>query len=234
MLADDNFATITHAVEEGRTIYDNLKKSILFLLPTNGGESLIVIAAILFDLTLPLSSVQILWINMATSVTLGIALAFEKTEGDIMERPPRSPDEPLLTGFFIWRIIYVSTLMMLGAMALFMWELQRGNSIETARTIAVSVVVATEIFYLFNCRHLHQSSLSLEGLFSNHFAWAATGALIVMQLAFTYTPFMQHLFGSAPLDLGEWFRVFAISAFIFFVIEAEKTFHRTRMKKSSH
>ena len=234
VLADDNFATITRAVEEGRTIYDNLKKSILFLLPTNGGESLIVIAAILFDLVLPLTSVQILWINMATSVTLGIALAFEETEGDIMERPPRDPSEPLLSGFLIWRIVYVSVLMMLGAMGLFMWELHRGNSIETARTIAVSVVVVTEIFYLFNCRHLYQTSLSMQGLFSNHFAWAATGALIVMQLAFTYVPFMQRLFGSAPLDLGEWFRVIAIAIFIFFFTEAEKAFQRKRLNMPSH
>ena len=234
VLADDNFATIASAVEEGRTIYDNLKKSILFILPTNGGESLIIIAAILFDLILPLTSVQILWINMATSVTLGIALGFESTEGDVMQRPPRSADDPLLSAFLGWRILFVSILMMFGALGLFLWELQRGTSIETARTIAVSIIVVAEIFYLFNCRHLYRSSMSLEGIFGNRYVLGAIGILIVMQLLFTYAPFMQTMFGSTALDAWQWLRIVSVGLLIFAATEAEKAFQRWRLKRQAH
>jgi magnesium-transporting ATPase (P-type) len=229
VLADDNFATIASAVEEGRTIYDNLKKSILFILPTNGGESLIVIAAIIFDLILPITSVQILWINMATSVTLGIALGFETSEGDVMQRPPRASDDPLLSAFLGWRILFVSILMMLGALGLFLWELDRGSSVESARTIAVSVVIVAEIFYLFSCRHLYRSSLSIEGIFGNRFVLGAIGTLIVMQLLFTYAPFMQNLFGSTALNAGQWLEVVGVGALIFLATEAEKAMQRWRL-----
>jgi len=231
VLADDNFATIADAVEEGRTIYDNLKKSILFLLPTNGGESLVVIVAILLDLTLPVTSVQILWINMATSVTLGIALAFEATEGGVMQRAPRDRNEPLLSAFLAWRIVFVSALVMLGALGLFLWEIDRGQSIETARTITVSVIVVAEIFYLINCRHLYRSSISFEGIFGNRYVLAAIGALIVMQLLFTYAPFMQNMFGTTGLTAGEWLRVLLIGLLIFFATEAEKALQRWHLER---
>ncbi len=230
VLADDNFSTIASAVEQGRTIYDNLKKSILFILPTNGGESLLVIAAILFDLTLPITSVQILWINMATSITLGIALGFEKTEGEVMERPPRDAKEPLLSAFLGWRVLFVSTLIMLGAMGLFLWELDRGKSIETARTIAVSVVIVAEIFYLINCRYLYRSSLSIEGIFGNRTALLAIAVLAFMQLMITYVPLLQTIFETTSLDGGEWLRVVAIGASIFFLTEAEKALQRWRQR----
>ena len=232
VLADDNFSTITAAVEQGRTIYDNLKKSIMFILPTNGGQSMLIIAAILFDLALPITTAQILWINMATSITLGIALGFEKTEGEVMERPPRDSDERLLSSFLGWRVLYVSLLMMLGAMGLFLWELDRGQSIETARTIAVSVVVVVEIFYLLNCRYLYRSSLSLEGIFGNRIVLMAIFAFAGMQLMITYIPMLQQLFGMTSLSAGEWLRVISIGALIFFVTEAEKALQRWRYQRN--
>lgn len=154
VLADDNFATIAVAVREGRAVYDNLKKFILFMLPTNGGEALVVIAAILFELALPLTPAQVLWINMVTSSTLGLALAFEPAEHGIMNRRPRPPGEALLSGFFVWRVLLVSVLMMTGALGLFLWELNNGVGIETVRTMAVNAVVVAEMFYLINSRYL--------------------------------------------------------------------------------
>src|SRR5690554_4685367 len=154
VLADDNFATIANAVREGRAIYENLRKFILFMLPTNGGEALVVIAAILFDLTLPLTPAQILWINLVTSSTLGVALAFEPAEPGIMERRPRPPGQSLFTRFFVWRVFMVSVLMMIGALGLFLLQRASGASIELARTMAVNAVVASEMFYLVNSRHI--------------------------------------------------------------------------------
>ena len=151
VLADDNFASIAHAVEEGRTVYDNLKKAILFILPTNGGEALIILVAILFGFhQLPLTPVQILWVNMVTAVTLALSLAFEPPEQNVMRRPPRDAHEPILTHYLIWRVVFVSFIIMGGTMGMFLWEVQQGASIEYARTVAVNTLVMFEIFYLFN------------------------------------------------------------------------------------
>src|SRR5512146_978916 len=154
VLADDNFASIDAAAEEGRTVYDNLKKSIVFVLPTNGGEAMVIIVAILLGLTLPITPVQILWVNMVTAVTLSMALAFEPSEAGVMHRPPRSPAEPLLNRFLLWRILFVSCMMVIGSLGFFLWEQALGASIEVSRTVAVNALVMGEIFYLFNCRYL--------------------------------------------------------------------------------
>ncbi len=222
VLADDNFATIAAAVREGRGVYDNLKKFILFMLPTNGGEALVVIAAILFPLTLPLTPAQVLWINLATVSTLGLALAFEPTEADVMRRPPRPPSESLLSGFFVWRVALVSALMMTGALGLFLWELEAGTTIETARTIAVNAIVVTEMFYLVNSRHISESVLNREGIFGSRYVLAAIGACVALQLLFTYAPFMQAVFGSSGLSAIEWVKVVAVGAAVFLIAEAEK------------
>ena len=163
VLADDNFASIAHAVEEGRTVYDNLKKSILFILPTNGGEALTIIAAITFGGVLPITPVQILWVNMVTAITLSVALAFERAEPDIMRRPPRDPGEPILSRFLVWRIAFVSALFLAGIYGLFLWARSRGLSIEEGRTLAVNALVAMQVFYLFNIRYLGLPSLTLRG-----------------------------------------------------------------------
>jgi magnesium-transporting ATPase (P-type) len=226
VLADDNFATISNAVKEGRGIYDNIRKFVLFMLPTNGGEALIVIAAILFELALPLTPAQVLWINLATSSTLGLALAFEPPEHDVMRRSPRDPREPLLSWFLVWRVLMVSFLMMVGALGLFLWELHRGTSLETARTMAVSTVVGAEMFYLFNSRYIFRSVLSREGLLSNHYVLIAVAVCAVLQLAYVYTTPLQQVFGSTDLAAGEWLRVVLAGALVFTFAEFEKVVMR--------
>lgn len=222
VLADDNFATIAHAVSEGRTVYDNLKKFVLFMLPTNGGEALIVIVAILFGLTLPLTPAQVLWINLATSSSLGLALAFEPAEPGIMARSPRPPGQPLLSGFFVWRVALVSVLMMAGALGLFLWETRAGTSIETARTMAVNAVVAAEMFYLLNSRSLFRSVINRDGLFGNPYVLLSLAACAVLQLAYTYVPLMNTIFGSTALDAADWTKVLCAGLLVFVVAELEK------------
>jgi magnesium-transporting ATPase (P-type) len=230
VLADDNFATIGKAIREGRAVYDNIKKFILFMLPTNGGEALVVIAAILFELMLPMTPAQILWINMVTSSTLGLALAFEAAERDVMQRPPRDPGQRLLSGFFAWRILLVSTLMMIGALGLFLLEMRRGASLETARTMAVSAVVACEMFYLVNSRFILASVLSREGLFGNPYVLAAIAVCALLQIAFVHAPPLQAVFSSTGLSLAEWGRVLAAGLLVFVIAELEKVVQRRRRR----
>src|SRR5690606_4932050 len=164
----DNFASIERAVEEGRTVYDNLKKAISFILPTSAAEAFIVVLAILFGSQLPITPLQILWVNMVTAATLGMALAWEATEGDVMRRPPRPPDEPLLTPFMIWRVVFVGTLLLLGAGLLFLEQkANAGTSLAFARTAAVNAMVVGEIFYLLNARFHVAPALTREGLFGS-------------------------------------------------------------------
>lgn len=222
VLADDNFASIAHAVEEGRTVYDNLKKSILFILPTNGGEALTIIAAIIMGRMLPITPVQILWVNMITAVTLALALAFEPAERDVMRRPPRDPLEPLLSGFLIWRIIFVALILVAGTFGLFVWERAHGASIELARTVSVNTLVMFEVFYLFSARYLLASSLTREGLTGNRHALYAVAILLLFQCAFTYFPPMQALFDSAAMDVSAWLRVVMVASSVFILVELEK------------
>lgn len=222
VLADDNFASIAHAVEEGRTVYDNLKKAILFILPTNGGEALTIIAAIMLGRMLPITPVQILWINMITAVTLALALAFEPAERNIMQRPPRDPREPLLTGMFIWRITFVSLIMVTGTFGLFLWEREHGAGIELARTVAVNTLVMFEIFYLFNSRYIKANVLNLNGLLGNRYALIAVGVLIAFQVCFTYLGPMQTLFGTTGIDVMMWVRIVLVASSVLFLVELEK------------
>ncbi len=222
VLADDNFASIAHAVEEGRTVYDNLKKAILFILPTNGGEALVIIAAIMFGTMLPITPVQILWVNMITAVTLALALAFEPAEANIMQRPPRDSHEPLLTGMFIWRIAFVSIILLVGTFGLFLWEREQGASIELARTVAVNTLVMFEIFYLFNSRYITANVLNVNGLLGNTYALMAVGVLLVFQMLFTYLGPMQTLFGTTGIDINAWMRIILVASSVLFLVEFEK------------
>ncbi|MDF2096413.1 cation-transporting P-type ATPase [Aquibaculum arenosum] len=226
VLADDNFASIAQAVEEGRRVYDNLNKAILFILPTNGGEAFVIIAAILLGLSLPITPVQILWVNMITAVTLALALAFEKAELDIMDRPPRPPREPLLSGFLLWRILLVSLLLLGAALGLFLWLIQQGASLEVARTAAVNALVVGEITYLINTRHLRASCLSWEALTGSRPVLIAIGVVVVLQGLFTYAPPMQLLFGSASLGGQEWALIFGGGLLLFGIVEIEKAVRR--------
>ena len=222
VLADDNFATIANAVREGRAIYENLKKFILFMLPTNGGEALVVIAAILFQLALPLTPAQVLWINMVTSSALSLALAAEPAERGLMRRPPRDPREPLLSGFFVWRVVMVSVLMMAGALGLFLYELERGTPLETARTMAVNVVVACEMLYLLCSRSLFASIFRPGGLLGNRWVLVSIAACVPLQLLYTYAPPLQNLFGSTALRLEDWGLVLAAASLVLIGSELEK------------
>jgi magnesium-transporting ATPase (P-type) len=226
VLTDDNFATIADAVRSGRGVYDNIRKFILFMLPTNGGEGLVVVVAILFDLVLPLLAVQVLWINMVTSSTLGLALAFERTEANVMQRPPRDPGESLLTPFFVWRITMVSVLMMIGALGLFLWKLEQGASLETARTMAVNAIVFSEMFYLFNSRRIYDSVLSRQGLLGNPYVLGAVAVCLGLQAAFTHAAPLQRIFGSTGLTAMEWLGAALAGAFVFVIAEFEKFVQR--------
>lgn len=222
VLTDDNFASIAHAVEEGRTVYDNLKKSILFILPTNGGEALTIIAAIALGRALPITPAQILWINMITAVTLALTLAFEPAERKVMQRSPRDPKEPILSPFLIWRTIFVSLIIVTGTFGLFLWERDGGASIELARTVAVNTLVMFEIFYLFSARYILAPSLTYQGLFGNSYVLYAIGLLIVIQLAFTYLGPMQILFATTAMSADAWLRVIAVSSTVLVLVELEK------------
>jgi magnesium-transporting ATPase (P-type) len=230
VLADDNFSSITHAVEEGRTVYDNLKKAILFILPTNGGEALIILAAILFGFQqLPLTPVQILWVNMITAVTLALSLAFEPPEQNIMRRHPRDAHQPMLTPYLVWRIVFVSVILMSGTFGLFLWEMESGVGIEHARTVAVNTLVMFEVFYLFNSRYTTASVFNWAGLTGNRYVLIAIAMLIIFQLGFTYLESMQSLFGTTAIDIEIWLRILLVSSSVLFLVESEKYFVR-RMK----
>lgn len=221
-LTDDNFATIAAAVREGRAVYDNLRKFILFMLPTNGGEALAVVAALLLGFTLPLTPAQVLWINIVTAGTLGIALAFDAPDSDVMQRSPRPPDESLLTAFFVWRTVFVSILMATGALTLFQYALRSGASLEVARTMAVNTIVLCEVVYLLNSRRLRHSILDREGLFGNHWALLTMGISVLFQQLYVYWPPMQALFGSAALSPAQWMLTLGAALVLFFGVEAEK------------
>lgn len=233
VLADDNFATIAHAVEEGRTVYDNIKKAIVFIMPTNGGEAGIVLIAILFGMVLPITPVQILWVNMVSAVTLALALSFEKAEPDVMRRPPRAAGEPILSGFMIWRISFVSVLLTLGTVALFQWELARGASLEAARTLAVNALVMGEITYLFNCRYLLAPVRRWKDFTGNRYVLLSIGVLILFQIAFTYLPFMQSLFGVIALDAAAWISILGFGVLLFVIVEIEKMWLSRRAARAT-
>lgn len=231
VLADDNFASIAKAVEEGRIVYDNLKKAIMFILPTNGGEALTLIAAIALGRMLPITAAQILWINMITAVTLALALAFEPAEGDVMTRPPRQVDEPIFSPFLIWRILFVSLLLASGTFGLFIWERLQGVGIDHARTLAVNVLVMFEVFYLFNARFLLRSSFTLHTLFSNRYVMIAIAILLIFQMLFTYWPPMQKIFATTALSIDEWGKIILTASSVLFLVELEKWLIRCWLRR---
>jgi len=226
VLADDNFASIVHAVHEGRVVYENLKKTILYILPTNGGEGLTIIAAIAMGETLPVTPAQILWVNLITAVTLGLALAFEPPTKGVMLRRPRASSAPILSRHFVWRIVFVSLLMLLATFGLYELEKARGMGLDSARTVAVNTLVACEVAYLFNARFLSESSLSLKGLFGSRAVLISVAIVIALQAMFTYLPFMRALFDTTPLDIEIWQHIVGASVVLFLLVEVEKAIFR--------
>ena len=235
VLTDDNFASIEAAIEEGRSVFDNLTKFIVWTLPTNLGEGLVILVAVLAGITLPILPTQILWINMTTAVLLGIMLAFEPKETTLMSRPPRNPQDPILTGPLLRRIGLVGLLLLAGAFGLFEWALWSGLTEAQARTVAVNVFVFGAAAFLWNCRSLQQSCFTL-GLNSNPWIWIGIALTIVTQLAFTYLPTMNLMFHSAPIGAAEWVAILLFSAALALVIEFEKWILRrfARLPVSDH
>jgi len=221
VLTDDNFATIAAAVEEGRGVFANLVKFIAWTLPTNAGEGLVILAAIIFGATLPILPVQILWINMTTAACLGMMLAFEPKESGIMDRPPRNPARPILDKVILRRIGIVSALLLICAFGLFKWEIINGTSIEKARTMAVNIFVVIEAFYLFNARSFSRSPFEL-GFTSNMWVIGGFASMMILQVLFTYAPVMNRLFASAPVDLMDWIKIIVCGLIVYVVVEYDK------------
>jgi magnesium-transporting ATPase (P-type) len=222
VLADDNFASIDAAVHEGRAVYDNIRKLIAWTLPTNGGEALVVILALMFGWMLPMTPAQILWVNMVPTITLGLVLAFEPPEPGVMRRPPRRSGAPLISPFMLWRIALVSLLFSASAFGIFAWAQQRGLGVETARTMVVNMFCVLEIFYLFSVRYLHASSLSLRGLRGTPAVLLAIAGVVVLQLLFTYAPWMHLLFDSRPVPLFEGVVIVLVGVVLMLLLECEK------------
>jgi len=230
VLTDDNFASIAAAVEEGRGVYDNLVKFITWTLPTNIGQGLVILIAVFAGIVLPILPGQVLWINMTTAVLLGLPLAFEAKEPDLMRRPPRHPEQPILTGQLVFRTVLVGLLLAAGAFALFEWELGHGESIEKARTAAVNFFVIGQAFYLLNCRSLTHSMFKL-GLISNLWVWAGIAAMMLAQAAFIYLPTMNWLFHSEPIGRDEWLLTLGGGTVVYLVIGVEKFLRRCLLSR---
>jgi magnesium-transporting ATPase (P-type) len=222
VLADDNFASIVAAVREGRTVYDNLTKVIAYVLPTNGGEALTVILAILLGVALPMSPLQILWINTVTSVALGLTLAFEPTEPGVMRRPPRPASRSLLTPRLLWRVVFVSLLMVAGTFGVYLWAIGRDLSPETARTMAVNAMVAMEIVYLFCSRFVHGTTVTWPAVLGTRAILIGVVVTIAAQVAFTFLPALQVLFGTRALSSADGLAIAVVGLLFFALVEAER------------
>ena len=222
VLADDNFATIEHAVEEGRRIHDNLSKAVLFLLPTNGAQALVVLVAVVFGLTLPLAPVQILWVNMVTSVTLAIALVYEPAEPDIMTRVPRRTDAPLVSARYLPRLLFASAAIAAATLIAFRLAQAQGADVAAAQTWAVNTLALGQAAYLFNARFLRESSLRREAVVGNPVAWLVVALLLGLQAVFVYVPVLHLWFGSASLTVLGWLVPLGFAAAVFVVMEVVK------------
>jgi magnesium-transporting ATPase (P-type) len=222
VLADDNFASIAAAVREGRTAWDNLKKVISWTLPTNAGEAMVIVLALLLGLALPVTAVQILWINLITAVTLGLALAFEPTEPGTMARPPRSRDTPILSGELVWHVVLVAGLFLAAVFGIFKYAIDRGYPIELAQTMAMNTLVVLEIFHLFFIRNIHGASLTWAAVKGTKVVWTVVVAITAAQFAVTYLSPLQAVFGTQAVPLADGVLIVALGAVFFAAVEIEK------------
>ncbi|MDP7151653.1 MAG: cation-transporting P-type ATPase [Paracoccaceae bacterium] len=222
VLADDNFASIAAAVREGRTVYDNIKKVISWTLPTNAGEALTIVVALFAGMALPITAVQILWVNLITAITLGLALAFEPSEPGTMRRPPRPRNEPLLSGGLVWHIVLVSTLFLTAVFGMYFYATDRGYPTALAQTIAMNTLVVLEIFHLFFIRNIHGTSLTWAAVRGTRIVWACVLAVTAAQFAITYLPPLQQIFGTQDIPLFDGFLIVGVGAVFFALIETEK------------
>ena len=222
VLADDNFATIAAAVREGRIVYDNLVKVLGWTLPTNGGQAMAIVAAILAGVTLPMTPAQILWVNMVTGVTLGLAFAFDPAEPGVMRRPPRDPRAPILSGHLVWRTALVSALFCVVVFAVFFWALRRGEELEHAQTFAVNAMVGLEIAYLFSVRLRHSAPFDLRAIRVTPALAIGIAAVVLLQIAFTYLPPLEFLYDTRPIDWPDMLVAGAAAVGLILVLELEK------------
>ncbi|ABC33475.1 Cation transport ATPase [Hahella chejuensis KCTC 2396] len=227
VLADDNFASIVAAVREGRTVYDNFKKVISWTLPTNAGEAMTIVVALLLGMTLPVTPIQILWINLITAITLGVALAFEPTEKNTMRRPPRARHEPLLTGELVWHVVLVSILFLCGVFGIYHYAIDRGYSVELARTIALNTLVVMEIFHLFFIRNIYSTSLTWQAVRGTKVMWVVIVVITVAQFAITYLPPLQAVFATEAVPLLDGLLIVGVGTALFAIIELEKQMRLT-------
>jgi calcium-translocating P-type ATPase len=227
ILADDNFASITAAVKEGRTVYNNIEKAILFMLPTNVAQALVIAVAIFVGFSMPITAPQVLWVNMVTSVALGLVISFEPHELDVMNRPPRSVDRPILTSFGIWRVIFVGLALLAFTLWAFFWMKSQNASDALARTVAVNAITIGQVFYLLNSRYLLDSSLSLKAHLGNKYLPLGIGAVVILQILFTYAPPLQRLFDNEAIPLWVWPWLLAGGLVFFVVVEIEKLIIRS-------
>jgi magnesium-transporting ATPase (P-type) len=233
VLTDDNFASIATAVREGRTVYNNIEKAILHMLPTNIAQGLVILVAIFAGFTPPITAPQILWVNMVTSVALAVVIAFEPHELDVMRRQPRAVDRPILTGFGFWRVIFVGMALVAYTLWEFFWAQSQDASIRLARTVAVNALTIGQVFYLLNCRYLIDSSLSIKAHFGNPYLPLGIGAVAVLQLLFTYAPPFQAVFDTEGLPFRIWPRLLLGGLVFFLLVEAEKWCLRTLRSRRS-
>lgn len=229
VLADDNFASIVAAVREGRTVYDNILKVISWSLPTSSGEALTIMVALLAGLTLPITPIQILWVNLITSITLGLALAFEPSEANIMQRRPRSRNAMLLNGELVWHILFVSLLFLAGVFGIYSYAIAQAYSIELARTLALNTLVVMEVFHLLFIRNRHSAHLDWHAIRGTRVVWLTIICVTAAQFAVTYMPPLQAVFSTASVPIEDGLIVVAIGMLLFFVIEIEKRL-RLRLK----
>ncbi|MBN1684866.1 MAG: HAD-IC family P-type ATPase [Gammaproteobacteria bacterium] len=222
VLADDNFVSIAQAIEEGRTVYDNLKKAILYVLPTDIGESVVILLAILFGQIFPITPLQILWINMVTAVTLTIGLSFERAESNVMKRPPRAKDAPFLSPILIWRIFFVGFLLVICVFSLFLMEIHLGRSLAVARTVVVNMLVVGEAVYLFYCRKLYEVKWNPLDLRQSPIVLVSIVGVLILQLLFTYLPFLQHFFHTAAIGFFQWSIILGFGVVLYFLIGLER------------
>ncbi len=232
LLTDDNFSSIEAAIEEGRGVFDNLTKFIVWTLPTNAGEGLIILAAIILGTSLPVLPLHILWINMSTAILLGMMLVFEPKEANLMLRRPRNPNQPILTRPLLLRIGLVTLIMLAGAFGLFLLESRILNAeLAMARTVALNVIVVVEAAYLLSCRSLSNSMFQL-GVFSNRWIFFGIGSMAVAQMLVTHLPAANRIFHTSPIGLGEWSRILLVGAVTYLAVEAEKLFRRRQLIRS--
>lgn len=231
VIADDNFSTIVAGIEEGRAAYDNIRKSVLFILPTNGAEALVIMSAVIADTLLPISAVQILWVNMITAVTLSLALAFERPEAGLMLRPPRPANESLITGLLLRRIALVSISLLASVDVTFYSALALGASLDTARTAAVNMLVMGEMVYLLSVRRLSAGMHHRNVMRDNPWILLALALTAIIQLLFTYTAPMQTLFATSSLPWKAWPPMLALTALIYLLIELEKHLWNRRLDR---